>query len=132
MATFILGEDMNFEFRTLAYDANIGKYADVLASVECEYKKGNPVVIMATEASGGGALHGLVELEAFLDSGKQNFPVSLIRDIDRKDWESTDCPEVCEALRQVFYMKQQQVSFGTGGGKTIMIDGKELPAFKIK
>jgi hypothetical protein len=89
-------------------------------------------VIMATEASGGGALHGLVELQAFLDSGKKEFPATVIRYIDRKDWEATECPEFCEALRQVFYLKQQEVSLPMGSGKTHMIDGKEFPGFKIK
>jgi hypothetical protein len=62
---------------------------------------------MATPTSGGGALHGLVELQVVADKGE---PVSgttftQISGIDRQDWEATDCPELCEAMRQVYYLK---------------------------
>jgi hypothetical protein len=85
-------------------DANIGRYERELDILHNAYQKGIPVVVVATAASGGGALHGLQELEVAIDKGI-GMEAMVINGIDRQDWEATDCPEVCEVFRQIYYLK---------------------------
>ena len=67
-----------------------------------EYSEGRAVVVKATD---GGVLHGRETLQAIIDTGA-SLECSVIRDVDREQFEASDWPEILEAARQVFMRDQ--------------------------
>jgi hypothetical protein len=70
-------------------------------NLECaldSYQRGRPVIVKAND---GGILHGQETLKAIIETGTP-LECAVIDGVDRKEFESTDWPEVLESFRLVF------------------------------
>jgi hypothetical protein len=74
--------------------------SDVVLAATKAYKQGFPVVIWAKE---GFFVHGEEELKA-IARGDCAVPVVNIYGVDASRWNESDCPEVVEAARRVYFL----------------------------
>jgi hypothetical protein len=74
------------------------RQGDIATRARDSYVSGSPVVIRATD---GGVLHGEETLRTIADTGA-SLNVFVISDVDRREFEESDLPEFCEALRTVW------------------------------
>jgi hypothetical protein len=75
---------------------------DIAQTVLESYRNGVPVVLFC---EGGGILHGIETLET-ITATQVSQECLTIRGINRRAFESSDLPELCEAARQLWLARK--------------------------
>jgi hypothetical protein len=81
--------------------AECGEYYDTVNQVVENYKRGKMVVVFSTTQD---ILVGRADLERLVATNKTEEDATCIYGIDTKAWDATDCPELCYAARQAYYL----------------------------
>ncbi len=101
-------------------DVDVGGYYDTVKQEVELYKAGKMVVVFSTTRD---ILVGREDVERIAATHK-NEEATCIFGIDHTAWDATDCPELCAAARQAYYLPQQspqsvtvKVEMGSGNSR---------------